>query len=106
MASRTGEFDWLEREIAAAVTPLCERYGYGAVMGTASRLWRERDSVGALAMDDGAARRVAGALLQYAIGDTAADDGLYVDWRYVAEQMAAALDGGKDGDDEAGTPPL
>lgn len=37
-----------QSEIEVAVLPLCERYGFGAVMQTAAALWKQRDPVGAL----------------------------------------------------------
>lgn len=88
MATATG--DPIESQIEDAVGPLCERYGCGAVMETAARLWQERDPMGALGIDDG---RVADALLDYEIGASAALDRLPVDWAYVAERMARALYG-------------
>lgn len=41
-----------ERELAAAVLPLCEKYGFGAVMQAASDLWRQRDPSGAIALGE------------------------------------------------------
>ena len=35
-----------------SVLALCERYGFGAVMGSASRQWRARDPKGALSVGD------------------------------------------------------
>ncbi len=32
--------------------PLCERYGYGAVMQVVSHMWREKDPVGAIALGE------------------------------------------------------
>lgn len=94
-------FPWLEREIAAAVTPLCERYGFGAVMDTTARIWRQRDPGGALTVDDGdARRRIEDALIHYQIGvetewEMVSHDivrGGFVDWQYVAQRMAKALE--------------
>ncbi len=52
------DFDYEERvkqhylayisQIQAEVLPLCQAYGYGAVMQAAAELWAKKDPVGAL----------------------------------------------------------
>lgn len=98
--------DCIERQIEAAVAPLCERYGYGAVMSTAGRLWQERDALGAIPYDSTAPllrRAIEDALIHYRIGDdterfawealeAGGARGALVDWRHVASRMAADLE--------------
>lgn len=41
-----------QARLDAAVLELCERYGFGAVMQSASEQWRQRDPVGAIALGE------------------------------------------------------
>ena len=40
--------DQQQADLEKALLPVCEGYGFGAVMQTAAALWKERDPVGAL----------------------------------------------------------